>query len=101
MKAYIKATEKLRKSETLFVSVISPHKAVTSVTIAKWLAMVISLSGQTGTGGSVRSVSSSQAVARGANIETILEAGDWARVSTFRRFYYRAVPLVFHQSVIN
>ena len=59
------------------------------------------MSGQAGSGGSVRSASTSYAVARGASLETVLQAGDWARASTFRKFYFKAVPLSFHDLVLN
>jgi hypothetical protein len=101
LKIYIKRTKLIRKSENLFVITVAPHGAATKQTISGWLAQVIRMSGQTGTGGSVRPASTSYAVARGASLETVLQAGDWARASTFRRFYYKAVPLKFHNLVLN
>ena len=101
VRAYVNRTESLRTSEQFFVSVNQPHKAVSKATIAGWLSKVIELSGQQGTGGSVRSAASSRAVANGASIETVLEAGDWARQSTFRRFYYKPVPLSFQNAVLS
>ena len=58
----------------------------------RWLAKVITLSGQAGTGGSVRSASTSFAVNSGVSIETIPAVGDWSQENTFRKFYCRAVP---------
>ena len=94
LRAYVRRTRHLRQGNRLFVSVVKPHKAVLSETISRWLRSVISLSGQWGTGGSVRSVSTSCALGKGATLQNILEAGDWARVSTFRRYYYDASHVI-------
>ena len=90
LKADVRRTKRLRQGDKMLVSVKKPHKAVSAVTISKWLSSVISMSGQWGTGGSVRSVCTSYALGRGATLQSILEAGDWARASTFKRFYYKA-----------
>ena len=84
----------MRQGDKLLVSVRKPYKAVLAATISKWLSSVISLSGQWGTGGSVRSVSTSCALGRGATLQSILEAGDWARVSTFKKYYYNASHVI-------
>ena len=94
LKAYVRRTRHLRQGNRLFVSVVKPHKAILTETISKWLRSVISLSGQWGTGGSVRSVSTSCALGRGATLQNILEAGDWARVSTFKKYYYNASHVI-------
>lgn len=101
LKNYIKRTKLIRKSDSLFITTVAPHGAAAKQTMSGWLAQVIRMSGQDGTGGSVRPASTSYAVARGASLETILQAGDWARASTFRKFYYKAVPLNFHNLVLN
>ena len=62
------------------------------------------MSSQTSSGGSVRSVASSRAVARGVMLEKGLEAGDWARESTFRQFYFeigRIAVATFDKLEIN
>ena len=71
------------------------------MTIAAWLSKVIEMSGQEGTAGSVRSVASSMAMAQGASLEAVLNAGDWARQQTFKRFYYKPVPLSFQDAVLS
>ena len=62
-------------------------------TIAGWLKSVITQSGQQGTAGSTRSVSTSNALSKGVTLEKVMKSGDWARASTFSRFYYRPVPV--------
>ena len=59
------------------------HKIAQKVTLANWIKSVIVMSGQTGTGGSSRSAASSRAIGRGADLQTVMAAGDWARESTF------------------
>ena len=70
------------------------------VTLASWIKSVIIMSGQSGTGGSSRSVVSTRAIGRGADLQAVMATGDWARESTFRRFYYKPSPLSFVQSVL-
>ena len=85
----------------LFVITRLPHSAAKKTTIGTWISKVISLSGQTGSGGSVRSASASRALSRGASLEEVLSAGDWARESTFRLFYYKPGPFSFVDSVLS
>ena len=59
--------------------------------MARWISDVISSRGQQGTGGSVRSASSSKALARDLALDSVLEAGEWSRTSTFFRFYNKTV----------
>ena len=101
IKAYLRRTRSLRSSDRLFVSLLTPHGAVTAATIANWLKKTIGLSDQSGSGGSTRSASSSWAASNGATLETVLAAGDWARVSTFRNFYFKPTELSFQQIVLN
>ena len=101
LKAYIRRTAPMRKSQRLFVSLVEPHGSVSASTIARWLKKVIGLSGQTGSGGSTRSASSSEAVMRGASLQAVLAAGDWARTSTFKKFYYKPSELSFQEIVLN
>ena len=101
VREYISRTESIRASDQLFVSITLPHKAVSKVTIAAWLSKVIELSGQQGSGGSVRSAASSRAITQGASLEAVLEAGDWARQATFKRFYYKPAPLSFQNAVLS
>ena len=101
IKAYVKRTRSIRSSERLFVSLVSPHGAVSASTVARWLKKTILLSGQAGSGGSTRAASSSQAVMNGASLQAVLAAGDWARVSTFRRFYFKPAELSFQEIVLT
>ena len=79
---------------------IRPHSAATRRTIARWIAELIASTGQTGTGGSVRSGGSSKALAGDLDLDSIIEAGEWSRESTFFRFYNRATK-TFSQAVLE
>jgi hypothetical protein len=101
LKAYLKRTESLRSSESVFVTIPRPHGAAAVATLLRWLKSVISQSGQHGPGGSVRSVTTSTAIGVGVTIEKVLEAGDWSRASTFRNFYYKSVPINHLQQMMS
>ena len=58
------------------------------------------MSGQTGTGGSSRSAAPWRAIGHGVDLQSVIAAGDWARKSTFRQFYYKPGPLSFVHSVL-
>ena len=101
VKAYIEKSRPLRSSDRLFISLVSPYGAVATTTIARWLEKTISLSGQSGSGGSTRSVSTTKALLGGASLAAVLEAGDWARVSTFSRFYFKPSNITFQENVLS
>ena len=100
-KAYIERTQDLRQTQQLLLSLRPPHKAASKAVIARWLEQVIAESGQKGTGGSVRSAATSKAISAGISTEMVLKAGDWSRESTFRRFYFKPVPLSFSDAVLS
>ena len=101
IKAYLKRTEHLRRTESLFITTTRPHEAASVATLLRWLKSVITHSGQHGTGGSVRSVTTSTAIGVGVTIEKILKAGDWSRASTFKNFYYKPVPINHLQQMVS
>ena len=98
---YINKTKSLRTNKALFITLQKPHKIAQKVTLASWIKSVIIMSGQSGTGGSSRSAASSRAIGRGADLQAVMAAGDWARESTFCQFYYKPGPLSFVQSVLS
>ena len=100
IKAYLKRTQHLRSTESLFITTTRPHEAASVATLLRWLKSVITHSGQHGSGGSVRSVTTSTAIGVGV-IEKILKAGDWSRASTFKNFYYKPVPINHLQRMVS
>ena len=92
LKEYIERTKKIRSSNQLFIIINKPHSAASKETIARRLSQVIAHSGQHGTGGSVRSAVTSKAVRGNVSEQSILQAGEWSRYSTFQRFYNKIEP---------
>ena len=101
LRGYLRRTKDLRTSDRLFVALTAPHGAVSVSSVTRWLKKTISLSGQDGSGGSTRSASGSQAIMNGASLKAVLDAGDWARASTFKKFYYKPTGLSFQEIVLT
>ena len=91
LEVYLRRTKYLRTSNSLFIFTIRPHTAAARGTLARWIADIISSTDQRGTGGSVRLASSSKALAGNLALDSVLEAGEWSRTSTFFRFYNKTV----------
>ena len=96
LEVYLGRTWGLRTSDSLFVTTIKPHAAAAKKTLARWIAELITSSGQRGTGGSVRSVWSSKALAQDLSLESLIEAGEWSRESTFFQFHNRVTKTFTH-----
>ena len=101
IKAYLKRTRHLRTSDSLFVTVSKPHAAAALSTLRNYVVNTLELCDVLTSAGSTRSTSSSKARAMGATMSTILEAGDWAAARTFKKFYYKAMPLDFVSAVLS
>ena len=74
-----------------FFSYVKPHKPVSSTTIARWVKEVLSLAGIdtiTSSAHSTRTASSSAADRAGVALSDIMEAADWSRESTVKRFHH-------------
>jgi len=100
----VERTKLLRKSTQLLVSFISPHKAISSQSVSRWLSRALRLVGieLNYTGHSIRGASISAAAAAGLSADLILEAADWASVQTFERFYHRESSAgTFARAVLN
>ena len=65
---------------------------VTNSTIATWLTETLKLASIKALGGSTWKASASWAASKGVLIQTILEAGDWAHVSTTYHHYIKCLP---------
>ena len=92
LKEYESRTQPLRERETkLLVSIIKPHKAVSSSTVARWLKSLLEASGIDTPifSHSVRGASSSAVASAGISTSDILKAAGWSSESTFQQFYYR------------
>ena len=82
---YEKVTADVKSSSQLFISVIHPHNAVTSSTIARWIKEVLAESGirEIFKPHSTRGASSSVAAMAGVSEQEIMSRTEWSRKSTF------------------
>ena len=90
VKMYIEKTKEFRQENNrLFISWCT-KKPVTKQTLARWLVEVLRLAGidtSTYKSHSYRGAGLSHAFQKGASINQIMKAGNWANESTFRKFY--------------
>ena len=87
--------DKLRpKTEKRFwISAKKPNNGIASQTMAMWLKSVILEAGCLGKARDVRSVGVSTAIQTGFDLDKVLKAGDWQRLSTVRRHYFKPQKL--------
>jgi hypothetical protein len=91
---FVLLADKRRKSSEEFMFVSSTGKRAHIDTLRHWVSDLLEESGVIASAGSCRSASTSAAVSRDVNIDTVLKSAGWARESTFRRFYQRQVVKV-------
>jgi integrase len=73
----------------LFISMLGIRASVD--TLRHWARELLAEAGIQAPAGSCRSAASSAAVARNLDIDLVMKAAGWARESTFRKYYQRAV----------
>lgn len=95
VKEYLSKTAPIRNGEqSLLLSYVKPHKAVTRDTVSRWIKMVMKLSGvNTDVFGShsVRSASVSKAKSVDVPVDEILRKAGWTNATTFSRFYEKDI----------
>ena len=75
---------------SFWLSARAPHHPITAHTMSRWLAEVIRGAGTSmGVAREVRSVGATVAVQANLDIKQILKAGNWQRLSTLQRHYFR------------
>ena len=93
LNAYLSTTQSVRDgNKSLFLTLVKPHKPVSSSTISRWIKGTMELAGIDTSfykAHSTRSASTSKAARAGVTMESILKVADWSNVDTFRRFYHR------------
>lgn len=80
----------------VFLSLITPYKAVTYSTIARWLKSLLEAAGidtSVFNVHSVRGALSSVAANLGITTNGILKAADWSSKSVIQRFYYKSLEV--------
>ena len=85
-----------------WLSAKAPHKPITVQTMSRWLKEVIKGAGSmTGMARDVRSVGATLAVQTNFDMKQILEAGNWQRLSTLQRYYFKPQPLNSLSSILR
>ena len=94
MKAYIRHTESFgtkpdgSRVTSLFMGNNRQHQPVCAKTISSWVRKVLCVAKAHMSLGSLLGVPASAALAAGVSLVTILQVGDWTRVSTPARHYF-------------
>jgi len=106
IKDYVSRTSSIRTAQDSFlISTVPPHKGVTKSTIARWIKSIMSKSGietSVFSPHSCRAASTSSAVTKGLQIETILKAAGWSSANTFRQFYKRVIQEPsYNRAILN
>ena len=93
LKDYTMRTALIRKDQNLLVSYATPHRAIGSQTVSRWIRTVLLTAGINSqyTSHSTRSAATSAAADNGVPIEDILAAADWSSETTFEKFYHKPV----------
>ena len=107
LKAYLKRTEPIRTSRTLFVTTTKPHGAATQATLARWVRLGLQKAGinthKYGPG-STRAAAANKALRQGVPIQSILKNASWASKTTFTTWYKKPVEAkkpAFQEAVLS
>jgi site-specific recombinase XerD len=83
----------------LFISSLGTRASVD--TLRTWVVELLEETGIKATAGSCRSASTSAAVLRNLDIDIVMKSAGWAKESTFRRYYQRALlPVLDCESLL-
>lgn len=95
VKEYLSRTALIKNGEqSLLLSYVKQHKAVTRDTMSRWIKMVMNISGiNTDIFGShsVRSASVSKAKFAAVPVDEILRKVGWSNAGTFSKFYEKDI----------
>jgi site-specific recombinase XerD len=91
LQRYLVLANPIRKPRQPFMFISSRGVRADVDTLRQWVTEILAAAGISAPAGSCRSASTSAAANRNMDIDHILKAAGWARESTFRRFYHRAI----------
>lgn len=95
LQEYLKCTAEIRGEHTkLFLSYQKPHLPICKSTISRWIKTVLEKAGidmNMFTPHSTRAASMSAAYRANVPIATIMKTAGWSNVSTFSKFYQKAL----------
>ena len=73
---------------SLFLGNNRQHRSIYTKTISSWVRKVLCVAKVHMSPGSLQGAVASAALVAGVSLVSILQAGDWARVSTLARYYF-------------
>ncbi|KAL8598175.1 hypothetical protein ACOMHN_043246 [Nucella lapillus] len=82
------------KTDSLFLTLLAPHKAASKDTVARWLRWTLARAGihtADCTAHSNRSSSVSAVRAVGVSMDTIMKAAGWINAATYRKYYHKTI----------
>ena len=97
LKEYLHRTESYRSNENqdkLFISYMKPYKAVTKMTISRWVKSILLMAGidvSVFKPQSTRAATTSKAALLHVPLDTILQTAGWSQKCTFRKYYDKPV----------
>jgi integrase len=101
LRLYLTKTEKFRhdtnQKQRLFLSLNKPYKPVTACTIARWLKILMAKAGVDTSifkAHSTRAASTSKAKTQGVSTSQIVKCANWARATTFEKFYHKKIVTI-------
>lgn len=99
VRTYLKRTRSWRNTEEtkgqLCLALVGEHKPVSAATVSRWIKNCMEAAGvdtEKFKAHSVRGAATSKAADMGVPVEAIMQRANWARATTFRRFYHRDIP---------
>lgn len=109
LECYLRKTSPIRKSESLFIGMSRPHKAVGSQTLSRWVKCTL---GECGldtnifSAHSTRHAATSRAQSLGVSVDLIRNTAGWSGNSkTFAKYYKRHIlhedSMSFARAIIN
>ena len=78
-----------------------PFKAISTVTMSRWLQDVILDAGLEGSARDVRSVGASTAIQTNMDIGKVMESANWTRLTTLQRHYFKPQCLSSLSGILN
>jgi len=95
LQTYIERTKSIRTSNKLLISYLSPHHAVTSQSISRWLTSLLKEAGIDDSlfkGHSYRHAATSFAKEKGVTVDVIFKQAGWSEKSkVFAKFYNKPI----------
>jgi site-specific recombinase XerD len=91
LQRYLALANRIRKSDDRYLFISSRGTRADVDTLRNWVIELLDAAGIKAPAGSCRSASTSAAVARNMDVDQVLKSAGWARESTFRRYYQRAI----------